>query len=301
MEKTISPESENQSPSQVDGLFVTDLDGTLLTSERTIRHEDFTSLAHLRKSNRAVAIATGRSLFSFTKLMDGLGLSGAENPLCVDYVIFSTGAGIIEFSSGKLLRSFSLSQDDVVTIYDYLEGLEIDYMIHKPVPHTRSFLYRYKGGKNPDFHARLDLYGQYGQKLHSRKCVERFGSATEVLCIAPSEKGHELAAIISEDLKNYNVIKATSPLDLQSVWIEIFPKTVSKSQATSWLSNALGVERSRVCAVGNDYNDEDLLHWAEHSFIMSNGPQSMKTGHIQVADNNNCGVSEAINGWLRCS
>ncbi len=50
-------------------------------------------------------------------------------------------------------------------------------------------------------------------------------------------------------------------------------------------------------AIGNDYNDLDLLDWAAQSFVVDNAPVDLKCRFQQVGSNNNGGVAEAVNHW----
>jgi len=279
------------------GLFVVDLDGTLLNSKRKIAKNDLEALKHLQDMHYGIVIATGRSDYSFNKLMAQLGYCGHASSLPIDYVIFSTGAGIMDFPGNKLLQSFSLSPGDVRHIADFLNRSGLDFMIHRPVPNTKYFLYSSNGSDNPDFHTRLKMYGDFATLL-SPESLRNCGGATQVLCIVPVERGHDIATEIAGDLRQCSVIKATSPLDGKSIWIEIFAPTVSKSMAVQWLSEAIGLQRNNICAVGNDYNDEDLLRWAGQSFIVANGPPSLKALFQSVASNDNGGVGEAVSRWL---
>jgi hypothetical protein len=284
-------------PNKHKGLFVVDLDGTLLTSEREIAPVDLNALSRLREEGFLVAIATGRSNYSFNQLMEKFDYSDQTSRLPVDYVIFSTGAGIMNFPDNTILKSFSLSPKDVRCASEYLELSGLDYMIHRPVPDTSHFLYSHNGTNNPDFHRRLQMYGDFATLL-SAETLHSFGGATEVLCIVSDETGHEVAARVAVALNQCSVIKATSPLDGKSIWIEIFAPTVSKSQAVKWLSESIGLPQNTICAVGNDYNDVDLLHWAEQGFMVANGPPSLKTLFQSVASNDDGGVSEAVDHWL---
>lgn len=288
---------ERCTPSSNKGLFVVDLDGTLLTSERQIATVDLSALSRLREAGFLVVIATGRSNYSFNLLMEKLGYSDQASRLPFDYVIFSTGAGIMDFSDNTILKCFSLSAKDVRCVSEYLERSRLDYMIHRPVPDTAHFLYSHNGTNNPDFHRRLQMYGDFATLL-SAEMLDTFDGATEILCIVPDETGHEVAARVAADLNQCSVIKATSPLDGNSIWIEIFSPTVSKSQAVKWLSECIGLPQNTICAVGNDYNDEDLLHWAERGFMVANGPPSLKKNFENVASNDDGGVSEAVERWL---
>ena len=287
-------------PRSYNGLFITDLDGTLLTDDKRISNKDRAGLATLRKNRIATAIATGRSLYSFNRLLSDSTFSAGTPFPKVDYLIFSTGAGILEFSTGRIIQSFSLKPVDVIDIAEYLDRLGVDYMIHAPIPDTNHFLFRKHRKNNPDFSTRIDMYRQYGTPLTALSLneISRFGGATEVLCIVDGNNGHKTATLIRTDLSQYSVIKATSPLDGRSIWIEIFNAGVSKSSSALLLANSLDIPGSRICAVGNDYNDEDLLCCAGSSYVVENAPDSLHTRFSTTPSNNNSGVSGAIDQWL---
>ena len=284
-------------PDNYQGMFVVDLDGTLLNSKGRFAGEDLDALSRLQQMGYLIVIATGRSNYSFDKLITQFGYSDPALSLPVDYVIFSTGAGIMNFPAKNLLKSFALSPEEVVYAADHLEKLGLDYMIHRPVPETRHFIYSINGENNLDFQRRLGMYGDYATPL-SPEVLEKFGGATQILCIVSDDRGHEIAEEITTALKGCSVIKATSPLDHKSIWIEVFAPTVSKSKAVKWLAASVNLQQSDICAVGNDYNDEDLLQWAGKGFIVANAPPSLKTRFCSVASNDNGGVGEAVRRWL---
>lgn len=289
--------TSTNSSSTCNGLFITDLDGTLLNDERRISEKDIATLETLAAQNIVTAIATGRSFYSFNKLIESL--QGNESPpsLAIDYVIFSTGAGVMSFPETSIHKSFSLDHEAVLEISAYLEKIGVNYMVQKPVPETNHFIYSSCQGLNPDFQRRIELYRGFAAPLTAQR-LNDFGDATQVLCIVPEEQGHEVAVNISHKFKELSVIKATSPLDNESIWIEIFSPDVSKSRASAWLVDRLKLNRSRVCAVGNDYNDEDMLDWAGESYITQNGPALLRDKYINVSSNNQSGVTEAAMSWL---
>lgn len=283
--------------SKYKGLFVTDLDGTLLTDAKTFNKRDLDALQRLRDQGYAVAIATGRSDYSFHTLMASLGMRGSDFCPAIDYVLFSTGAGLISYPAESLLKSISLSASDVVVIVDYLETSRLDYMVHMAVPDTHQFFYRQHSVQNQDFSRRLDIYSEHATLL-SGGYLPQPQEATEVLCIVPGSKGREITNRIAAEFDQFSVIRATSPLDGESSWIEIFDPRVSKSKGVAWLAELLGIAKENTCAVGNDYNDEDLLHWAENSYIVRNSPTRLQELFQVVASNNEGGVSEVIAHWL---
>ncbi len=270
--------------------FVTDFDGTLLTDGKTIHPKDLETLHRLRGKKIFTAIATGRSLYSFRRALDQMGMD--QDQLPVDYLIFSTGAGIMDFSNGRILLSHAIPRQDVEKITACFDTLEFDYMVHKAIPDTPYFLFKSHGSENSDFQNRIRLYPSFGQPLGGE--IPLFPMATQVLAIVPNGIDRNQVTDIRSSLEDFSVIHATSPLDHSSAWIEVFHKQVSKSAAVSWLAQLLRIQRNQVVSVGNDYNDQDLLEWSGQGFLVENGPKDMKQAFELVTSNNNCGVSQSV-------
>jgi hydroxymethylpyrimidine pyrophosphatase-like HAD family hydrolase len=179
----------------------------------------------------------------------------------------------------------------VVKISTYFDRTDMDYMVHKAIPETVYFLYKSHGRENPDFHKRIHLYRSFASPLHHDSLL--YESATQVLAVVPRSLSSERVAQMKSDLAGYSVIHATSPLDHQSAWIEVFHHRASKSQAAAWLAAGLKIPRTRVVAVGNDFNDQDLLEWSGRSFCVANAVSGLGTGIMMPASNNDHGVTRA--------
>ena len=270
------------------GLLITDFDGTLLRSDRTsFGRRDLEALNNLAARQIVRIIATGRSIHSFQTV-------GAKE-LPVDFVIFSTGAGVSEWPTGRLVRKVDLQQNEVSRICEVLREAGLDLMVLRPIPKTHHFAYL--SGNNPcqDFDRRLSLYSPYAEKLSDKG--RNFGEATQILVIEDAERGTEALMLVREKLSEFSIIQTTSPLDGKSTWIEIFPSGVSKSATANWLAQELGVLPEDSLSIGNDYNDLDLLDWAGTSCVVANAPREMRERYPVVASNNDDGVAEAISNW----
>lgn len=279
-------------------LFITDLDGTLMTDGKTISFPDLAALERLQQQGVITAVATGRSAHSLEKALNAIGLGKGQSPFPVDYVFFSTGAGIMRFPGREIIFKKSLSVSDIKKIIAYCDLKRLDYMIHKAIPHTREFLYKAHGSFNPDFETRLALNAKYGLPLNNG--THELYPATQVLAIIPSGANALDIEAIKTDLHDFSVIQATSPLDHQSVWMEIFHKDVSKSKAALFLAEKLSISRHNIISIGNDYNDEDLLAWSGKGYVVANAPERLKQGYETVETNNECGVALAVqrSGWV---
>jgi Cof subfamily protein (haloacid dehalogenase superfamily) len=271
------------------GLFITDFDGTLLRSDGTLARKDLDALQSLTRCGVKTAVATGRSLYSFYNS------PGVDLP--VDYIIFSCGAGVIAQSTKKLVHQINIESELVIKTLAFMQDSSFDFMLHYPVPDNHNYLYRRFNQDNLDFENRIEKYQEFGRPLNSSP-PDGFGEAAQFLAIIPQDRTDAALKWARTLTPGLSVIRSTSPLDHKSTWIEVFSPGVSKSSTSAWLASELKVDRANTMAIGNDYNDQDMLEWAARSFVVENAPDELKSCFKEVASNNNGGVAEAIEDWL---
>ena len=78
--------------------------------------------------------------------------------------------------------------------------------------------------------------------------------------------------------------------------LDLLPPGVSKGWALERLANRLGVDRKATMAIGDNWNDVDMLEWAGQGVIMSNAAQELRTmakmrGWKQAPPNDREGVA----------
>ncbi|MFH0998268.1 MAG: HAD hydrolase family protein [Pseudomonadota bacterium] len=270
-------------------MLITDLDGTLLGSGGSLTKQDMDALFSLGQEGVVRVIATGRSLYSFKAV--------AGNRLPVDYVIFSTGAGVITFPDGRLIRKIHLDAGAVSSAVRIFMEFGLDFMVHQPIPDNHRFLYHGSGTDNPDFHRRLARYSEFCRPIENAS--SNIGSASQLLAVVNHDNSDFVITALKSKLAGYSVIRSTSPLDGESTWIEVFAPGVSKSQCAAWLADRLNIDKKLVLAVGNDYNDLDLLEWAGTAFLVDNAPDILKNRFACVASHDHGGVAEAVHLWTK--
>jgi Cof subfamily protein (haloacid dehalogenase superfamily) len=262
-------------------MVITDLDGTLLSTDHKVSDTDLESMRRLGESGVVRVIATGRSYFSLKRVLP------PDFP--VDYLIFSSGSGIMEWESKSLLYSRSLSRQEVLKALDVLKLLKLNFMIHEPIPDNHIFSYHCSGQATGDFDYRISLYQGYASPMSPGFRVKESG---QILVIV--EEDDSIVEMLKSRLSGLAVIRTTSPLDGRSIWIEIFPEGVSKSQGARWLCRRTGIPEEAVMAVGNDYNDMDLLEWSCYPFVTANAPDPLKSRFPVTSGNNESGFSRAL-------
>jgi len=271
------------------GLFATDMDGTLLLPGSDFHRMDIAALETLGRMNILRIVATGRSPFSFKRMM-------GERILPVDYLVLSSGARIQNYRTGEFLRTSSMNTALTSHAVKVLIDLGYDFCIQGTVTDNHVFTYRYSSGSNPDIERRIALYSDHCRPFENgdEECV-----STQIVIVVPPGRREGILENLAESLgESYNILRTTSPLDGESLWIEIFPAGVSKSSGVKLIAAEFGLSGEDAAAVGNDYNDHDLLEWAGHAFVVEDSPEHLRTRFREVPSVNEGGVAEAARLWL---
>jgi Cof subfamily protein (haloacid dehalogenase superfamily) len=259
---------------------VIDLDGTLLNSNRTTSKTDIETLHYLGEKKVCRIIATGRSYYACMQVL--------PSDFPIDFLIFSAGAGIMNYKTKEIFYVKYIEANDVKIIVKRLWELEIDFQVRLKVPNGHKYYYKRFLEINPDFDF---LNNAYKPHIKLLKKLSQLPDATRVIAISPEKENVEL---IFEEFKMFSVIKATSPVNNSSHWIEIFQKNVNKGSALSYLTEKLMLNLENICGLGNDYNDIDFLNITGKSFMVENAPEDLKKMYELTVSNDENPLSKVI-------
>lgn len=263
-------------------MAATDFDGTLLGSNSKVSERNLNTLHQLKQENICRVIATGRSVYSLNKVIS------PDFP--IDYLVFSSGAGIMDWKSREIIKSYTLNNKQVAEISKIIRKYKLNFMVHNPLPDNHKFCYYLYDDAHEDFHRRCSMYEDFAsqKKYH----LEHEKDASQLLAVM--KKDLELFYKVKKDLDHYRVIRTTSPIGGNSIWMEIFPKNVSKGLATKWLCHQLKIDLEQTIGIGNDYNDLELLDFTKQSFVVDNAPGDLKKAYQVCSSNNMDGFADAL-------
>jgi Cof subfamily protein (haloacid dehalogenase superfamily) len=270
------------------------MDGTLLTTlGRVVSPRNVQALRAAQQAGITVAIATGRRTAYTAPLLEGLGLR-ADMPL-----ITSNGA-VIRTLGGEpidrcqlesrvarglcgLLRSFGA----MVFTFDRpgrgelaIEDMEVaNARIALWVEANRNAIEVIKplelalrDGEDP-------IQGMVAGSVDQMRQAERAFRASEwnglCECVKTEYPGRDLSIL------------------------DLLPPGVSKGWALERLARRLGVDRKQIMAIGDNWNDVDMLEWAGQAVIMGNAAAELRTlakmrGWKQAPPNDQDGVAVVL-------
>lgn len=263
--------------------LVTDLDGTLLPRGGVLA--DVSSEAFRRAGERGCVriIATGRNLYAALRVLP------EDYP--IDYLIFSSGAGVMRWCDKKMLSAVHLREEDARKIAGNLWDFNVNFTVQRAIPDNHLFYYTSFYPEHEDFRRRVDTYSPFGERIDSPE--EVCGEVTQFVIILD---GRQLGLIgrLQKELHGYSLVRSTSPADGRAVWLEVFARGVNKGEACRALLGELGIPLSACAGLGNDYNDVDFLEICGQAFVVGNAAWQLKRRYKVVADDAEGGFAEFV-------
>lgn len=258
-------------------LIATDLDGTLLRSDKSISEKDRKTLEVLASKKIVRVAATGRSLFKVKQVLP-------ENAP-FDFIVFSSGAGVYDWKNHKILNCEQFSEPVVADLCKHLLDSGFNFFVFKPIPNNNLFWYHRGAGACVEFDNYLARHeGDFNELDLSDLPAE----AGQMMAVIPNNDSifEKLKNEIYEACEGLKVIRATSPVNPAFTWFEIFPDTVSKGHGIKWLCNFLDIDQQFTAGVGNDYNDTEMFEFVAHPFVLKNGVEALTKKYRWVGKSN---------------
>ncbi len=271
-------------------LVATDLDGTFLKNDKSISEEDLQMLELLGERKVIRVVATGRN---FKKVLEVL-----PDHLPFDYVAFSSGAGIYDWKKRELVYRQNLNRETTNGIIQFFVEKDMNFHLFRAVPDNFRCWY-YRGTNSCDeFERYFDFHNSVTELLPVKQKLQ--DDACQFLVIFPNELATFL--LIKQELESrfddIKVVRTSSPLDTDYIWMEIFHKDVSKGNAVKFLCEQKNIHHHMTFGIGNDYNDLDLLNFTSFSYLVENGPDELKSHFRKAVSNENSAFSHSLKKYL---
>ncbi len=275
-------------------LLAIDMDGTLLPSfaqelsPRTVR-----ALIATQQAGITMAVATGRRLAYTAPILEGLGLR-ADTPL-----ITSNGA-VISTLGGEPIDHTLLPARVARGLCGLLRPFGcMVFTFDKP---GRGALVLEDLAQT---HGRITLWVETNrhaieviQPLENALCDGEDPIQGMVAGAIGNMRRAEKALQASEWSAHCACVRTEYPARDLAI-LDLLPPGVSKGWALGRLAVRLGVDRRETMAIGDNWNDVEMLEWAGQSVVMGNAAQELRTlakmrGWKQAPPNDKNGVAVVL-------
>lgn len=266
-------------------LLVLDIDGTIAGKSNQIRESVKQAIMSAQSRGVKVAVATGRMYRSALRFHRDI---GSTLPL-----ICYQGAWIQDPATEKMLRHLPLTKQTALQLLDHFEE-----------PHLRSLLsinfYINDRLYVPEITAGTRLYAQRsGIEITEIKDLRRDipGDPTKVLALC--ENPEVLDGLLIGMRQRYTPAELYLTRSVATFFEATHP-LANKGEAVRYLAEELlGLQAANVMAIGDNFNDVEMISYAGVGVAMGNAPDAVKAGADWVApDVEEDGVAAAIEQFV---
>ncbi len=258
-------------------LIAIDLDDTLLKNDLTISPRAKRAIAKSVDKGVAVTLATGRMYAS--ALPYALDLK-------IDLPLITYQGALVKYADGRVVYHQPLPLALAGELIDFIRpyGLHVNLYINDEL-----------------FMEELSPEGHRYKKL-SRVPVHKVDDLSEALTAEPSKivviAEKEKLDILTRDLSilcggDFNVTRS------KPHFLELGHPKATKGLALESLANSMNLVARQVMAVGDSWNDLDMIQYAGLGVAMENAaPEIKQQADYITCANDDDGVAEAIEKWV---
>lgn len=254
-------------------LYISDLDGTLLTSEQKISEKSLEIINRLTDEGMIFTYATARSIVTARKVAAGLIL---KNP-----VIVYNGAFILDAETGERLVKNVFTSEEAAEIYGILGNFGISPIVYSIIDDKEKFSYipdRLTKGQK-DFNDTRK--GDVRHRPVSKDCEMLAGEIFYFSCI---DKAGTMGEAF-ETLKDRFYCVYGEDIYSGDQWLEILPRSATKANAVIQLKEYLGCEK--LVVFGDGKNDILMFKAADECYAVKNADPALKEIATGIIGGNN--------------
>lgn len=281
-------------------LLTLDLDGTLLSSSGQIPEANRRAIRQAEEKGVLVTIATGRRFRDARPVGIELGLNA---PL-----ITHNGALLKYAASGETVAYSLLTRETSIEILRVGKEFGGDALISAD-PHGKGTLYYDRVSDN---NIPLQKYITWSKTLHGKeaeKALRHVDDLSEVLDAAEvihitfsgtCAAMYDMEKVLESELQDTVTILATVYPRLDFTLIDILPPDSSKGVGVEKLALIEGLKSDEVMAIGDNFNDIEMLEFAGTAIVMGNADPRLrgKKEFYTTVSNDENGVAEAIKEFI---
>lgn len=263
-------------------LLVSDLDGTLLNDQKQVPQANLDAIRYFQKEGGVFTLGTGRT-YETSRVFYHMAEANAP-------IVCFNGSALYDFAKEDFVWYAAIEDTAFCTIVDEVEqafpgiGIEV---------YTARQLYFHRENAFSDAHLAREPLDYVVQDYHTDPTHIWMKS---IFTDSP-ERLQQVEAFVQQQryTERFPSIRFVYS---EKTFFELLGKEGTKGTGLLALAKYLGIDRTRTCAIGDNYNDEEMLQDAGMSFCPENGVPEMKALAGMVTRNNNAGAIADAVAWM---
>lgn len=249
-------------------MIVTDLDGTLLDSNRECPDMNIKYLKQLKEKGYVIVVATGRILDSAIRVTKGA--------VFADYIISNNGALIYDVNTKKEVYKKTLDLKPLRKICSYY-----DKTIVNGIDFCNSYYYNKYSDNEHDGHSNTKMIDNIEDFLHDTKDILH-----ATLLFNNDEDVDKIYEKLKKEVPEFDYLimyELYRPVRI----IEVSSKGINKYTAIKILSDLEKIDNNNIIAFGDNANDLEMINNCGTGVAMKNASPKLKDVADYITLSNN--------------
>jgi Cof subfamily protein (haloacid dehalogenase superfamily) len=254
-------------------LIALDIDGTLLNDQHQLSELTKQTVRRVHDEGATIVLCSGRAPQSVFPILDQLGLDGT--------IIAHNGASTVLSEGHKLVHDFSFPTAEYEKLFEYLRLKDIHFDASTPFD-----LYVESATQEE-----LDIYAQFFVTPNIIPDIMQLPRLVKMTLAAEVDLIEEAERVLREN----DMIKGLNMFRSGLNFIDLVHDKATKGNALKDLADQMGIAHDQIIAIGNYYNDVEMIEFAGLGIAMGNSPDDLKNLAQDVTlSNNEDGVAQAL-------
>lgn len=287
-------------------LIAIDLDGTLLNL--------YGEVSNTNKQAINMAIQKGIEIVLTSGRMPKAILSIADEINANNYIISGNGASVYDVQNNKIIYSNYISRKKVLEIIEMCEKNNMFYSIYtnnailtKSLNYNILYYNSENNNKPEDKKIKInilnDIYEYVKEYINDDFLKITICDDNEIVFRSIMNKLKVIKDVDVLEVSHMSrkiITYGSQEHEVSYFYTEITNKNVNKWTAIQELIKTIGIEKEQVIAIGDNINDQEMLMNAGVGIATGNSsPKVQEIANDIVATNNEDGVAEAINKYIK--
>ncbi|MCK5129097.1 MAG: HAD family hydrolase [Clostridiales bacterium] len=266
-------------------LYITDLDGTLLTDDAELSRESYEILQPLIDKGLNFTIATARSHNSALQIIEPLKL---KLP-----ILCHNGTFIYDHQNNQFINKQTLPTEDISCIIDVAKSYELSPFIYTLTQKTAHVYYsKLNNDAERNYLNERLLLGD--KRFIEDAAYEEYKNedAYYISVLGSQDKLEHIRSLYVE-VEGVEISLTMDTYNENSWWLEIMPENAGKGNAIEYLRSALKPER--IVCFGDNYNDLTMFEKADYGVCVERSVLALQEiADHKIGDNNMHSVAKFI-------
>ncbi len=281
-----------------------DIDGTLLNSAGELTKHTSDVIKEATKRGVKIVLTSGR----VTDSVKGI----AEQINADKHIICDNGATIVNLEDGKTIYAKYIEKETIIKLVDFCINNNVYYMVFtnkeiivKDLQHMAFAFYKQR------HHLKDEATGVSQIKFAGIDYIKKVTDPFTRIVICDQDRAiynsiinvlknfDDIALLAAPHISNKIVDDGDKKVVLSYSYAEILAKDTNKWTAIEELIGKLKIKRSEVMAIGDNFNDIEMIKNAGLGIAMNNGsPVAKEVATVIAPSNNEDGVAKVIERYV---